>query len=1227
MSAELVPAEDPAAAAESAFRRPGAFGRRALLAGLLGLGVGTYLDTSPLTSWTAYAAKPTAKPKRAAADTPPTQPGPYAITATSELSDDVFATDDVLIGVDDEVLPFFNPFSKTVEALVLSGGSLHHLHRDPTQATGWAYADFDLQQTLTSVTSVAVAADGANVYALLWGDPDPEDNWSESPYWLTWLDDATSWDEGFIAPLDDDTYPPSPGPMKGGVSREGVPYFYSTAVAGTTTSLVAWITTGDPSEPIVAQDLADLDTTSSPVQDYLILYDTNASDTVGYALVLQADGTLSVYQQQGETFPAVPMTTAGAAGVTELMWAWTTPTSTTGLPGYAFQGNVPTVGEGAFFCDEQGNFTRVADAPEAGASTVAVWLQNDQYTVNLLDSNGVLQTIQQTAPGAFADPLPIANGIPGSAKPGLIAVYGVPTDPTQATLFGVGADETLSVLSLDAGGWTQTQVRQNDVVASAITAYRVTINVQDSNGMAVQYGQAQLTTDRPVGLWQDIGSTIAMPGTPVTLTGDLSGQIIVSVPAEEMDTAALTAQALDGNGQPSGSVLNVIGDYDVRNFLAGSAALNDLGTMDATTLTGATNSDGSKLLPGLDPSTAGSLVTGLGAAVTAGNGAPPAAGAIKAYKLERRGKKLTASTSRDATAYGSTVVAGSLGSFFRSIGHALRHALAKVTSAVVRWADDLKQWVVDLATDVADLATYAINDMRDAFHVIGGWFTTLGADIVKAVNWLKREILGMLTGVGKNATTIGNLLGDGPDQLIGIVNGIEKQVDGWFATQEAAVTGWITELADAVEDATFGSSQPLSTPPSDTGSASAMNDLGKTVGWMSKVVNDCPGKWLYDKLMQHLPQDPGPNLNGDFDAVLQDLTNAFTDSVDLAYDIANTIWTSLKDLNSRGALTEAKVSDWFSDINAAAVKALQLCDAIADTVLDFVKAVLNILDRYLKYQWSLTSISPILKLILDELGFDPTISLNRLVSLVAAFPLTLVRTLTGLNPVFSPDSETATATSDSGDKFCYTTGAIAQFIWTVADVGGDFELVAAKKDGPRGQQPGIIDYFDIICPILETLLLIPGRDDNLVWNGFPTDTNLPGLLPGAIFSSVVTPLFKIAAKAKAAAPTPDPNVIQYYNEAPASPDPLSQYYGPIVSMLAAATNGVLGGMYSYKNSSSTGDDVEAILGTVFGNASNLASPLTTWWLNESTEDIPLVVKIVIDGVAGIGAGAIYAASA
>lgn len=1235
-AAAVSPAGDPALVP---FRRPGTIKRRTVLAGMLGLGAATFVDTSSFTARPALAAPP--KPL---GELPLPSRLPYSITASSELADDVFATNEITIGDGDRLLPFYNPFSGTVEALVQSGTNLSHLHRDPGQASGWAYEGFDLQGTLTDVDDVAIATDGKRVWALLFGDPDPTNNMEQSPYWLTWLDDATSWDFGYIAAGGDDSvYPPAPGPLKGGVSSEGVPYFYMVVNAGTTAELQGWLTTGDDDQPLVpmADDqpvVLSLDTSATgPVTDCVVLYDTNDSQTTGYAVVLYDNGSLVVFPQQDEVFSPDRLTDSGTSGVSQVLYAWATPGSQTGVPGYVLQADIPGAGfgEGTYFCDEQGDVVKVTDTVAPGDAAASVWLSGGQYTVNLLDEDYVLQSIQQTGPGTFADPLPVTDGVPGSPTPGLTAVYSVPTDPTRNTLFGVGADGSLSVLSLDDSGWTQTQLHQADVVAVPVDSYRLTITVVDVNGTPVGYASAQLGTDRPVGLWQDIGSTSLVPGTPVTVQADLQGRINVSVPAEEMDVAVLTVQALDPSGQPSGAAVPVSAAYDVQNFLGGTGSLSDLGTISAGTLQGAKNADGSDLLPGLDSGSAGALVTGLGSAVTAGKGGAPSATAHRAVKLERRGRTLEVSTSRDPKAFGTperTEVSLSISHLFHTIGHALRHAVDKIKTVVVRWADDVKQWVVDLETELTDLATYAIDSIKDAFHVIGGWFATLGADIKAAVAWLKREIFGFLSSVGKNATTIEGLVSQAPPALVGLVGGIEKQADGWFTAQEATVTGWFGELTGLTTGTTTGSSQPPRTDPSDTGSSTAMGKLAKDITYITKVIQDSPGMWLYDKLTQHLPVDPGPDLSGVFDKVYADLVRDFTGSTDLGEQIVRTIWSTFKAFSNPSDLSATKLSDVLNDLGQVVLDVLELCDAIADTVLDFVMAALNALADYLAYQWSLASISPILKFVLDKLGIDPKISLNRLVSLVLALPLTLVRAIRGQELVIPASLSKAEDLlgGDQVDELFYTMATISQVVWTIADVVGDLETVSEQGATERPQQEGIIDYFDILCPIAQTVFLLPGWNNQLIWDGLPDALKLKWLILPAVLGSVTTPSFKIAQNVASLipkAPT-DPNTIQYFDKAPEKKkSALAQYYGPVVSMIGGLLNVTTGSVVSERNSDTTAAKVEGVLGTVLGDLSNVLAPLTTWWLNDPLADLPVAVKVGIDGVGGAGAAVVYAINA
>ena len=134
--------------------------------------------------------------------------------------------------------------------------------------------------------------------------------------------------------------------------------------------------------------------------------------------------------------------------------------------------------------------------------------------------------------------------------PGLAAIFGVPTDPTQSTLFAVGLDESLSVLTLDSSGWTQTLVRQEGTRQVEIDSYRVQIVVLDANNVPVPGAGVSVLPDRPVGIWQPDGSTYATPDALANLTADYTGRVTFSVPAEELDCAVLTVQPLGPAGRP-----------------------------------------------------------------------------------------------------------------------------------------------------------------------------------------------------------------------------------------------------------------------------------------------------------------------------------------------------------------------------------------------------------------------------------------------------------------------------------------------------------------------------------------------------------------------------------------------------------------------------------------------------------------------------------------------------
>ena len=72
---------------------------------------------------------------------------------------------------------------------------------------------------------------------------------------------------------------------------------------------------------------------------------------------------------------------------------------------------------------------------------------------------------------------------------------------------------------------------------------------------------------------------------------------------------------------------------------------------------------------------------------------------------------------------------------------------------------------------------------------------------------------------------------------------------------------------------------------------------------------------------------------------------------------------------------------------------------------------------------------------------------------------------------------------------------------------------------------------------------------------------------------------------------------------------------PFVQMIAGTANTVLGSVYSAKNDAGA----VAITGTVLGNLSFVGAPLATKIMNETTDDVSTLVKLVIDAVGNIGA--------
>ena len=63
----------------------------------------------------------------------------------------------MVVDENDRVLPFTTP-GGTVEAVVLSGGAVSHLRRDPAQTSGWAFTAISATQSLFAQGPITDAA-------------------------------------------------------------------------------------------------------------------------------------------------------------------------------------------------------------------------------------------------------------------------------------------------------------------------------------------------------------------------------------------------------------------------------------------------------------------------------------------------------------------------------------------------------------------------------------------------------------------------------------------------------------------------------------------------------------------------------------------------------------------------------------------------------------------------------------------------------------------------------------------------------------------------------------------------------------------------------------------------------------------------------------------------------------------------------------------------------------
>jgi hypothetical protein len=287
---------------------------------------------------------------------------------------------------------------------------------------------------------------------------------------------------------------------------------------------------------------------------------------------------------------------------------------------------------------------------------------------------------------------------------------------------------------------------------------------------------------------------------------------------------------------------------------------------------------------------------------------------------------------------------------------------------------------------------------------------------------------------------------------------------------------------------------------------------------------------------------------------------------------------------------------------------------VTQTLLDIVIMVLEDLTTVITIPFKVVSERSLLGLLLDDvLHIDPTLTVAEVVGMVIGFPATLVGKILGKGDTL-PTLPTL-PTSDSAGTLALTDmdptvklwlgilGGTTQAIWGFADIIGDLQTFQGEN-GKRGKQSGVIDMFDMWCPLFETFFLYPydASDGSIDW-----------MLPWIVLSALTPSVFgllglfswdKATQTLKAAGA--DDSIL----------DGLNDYVAPFVQAFSGGANTGIGIAWQVE----TGDKYWVDLaGTALGNLSFMFALLGTRWLNASLEDVPVIIKMIIDAIGNLGA--------
>ena len=304
-----------------------------------------------------------------------------------------------------------------------------------------------------------------------------------------------------------------------------------------------------------------------------------------------------------------------------------------------------------------------------------------------------------------------------------------------------------------------------------------------------------------------------------------------------------------------------------------------------------------------------------------------------------------------------------------------------------------------------------------------------------------------------------------------------------------------------------------------------------------------------------------------------------------------------------------------SDVGQTIHDALSLCNMLADTALDAMKAALGGFDDILEYPTR--DDRPLLSEILRFAKIDIDTTVGQVLSMLIAFPATLISKVAFKTGLIFPGSPPTAGDLGDGTPNKWGTAlsllsGVTQLIWASVDEYEDTESgVTPEGGGAAPSAPAWTSLFDFFCPYILAITGWPSAPLSSTQSAAPFGSfpEPPGtketkLLPYIVAVSIIEPTsVAFAYSWKTGSKTADQN------------STFNTYFQPFGLIACGVAALVLNHIYLYANNGSSNDKYELVL----GNLSNIFAWLGLQVLIDATEGDSLALKIIIDAVANFGA--------